>query len=121
MSYVTNTETADLLEKAADLIWDKGLAKNKYEAVDGSVCSLGALIRVAGVKDLFVGQSTLRQLGPQAARAVDRAANELAKHIGMERMSDVPFWNDRPERTQEEVRDAMLHTAKGLRNRARAA
>lgn len=82
----TVVSPADVLNRAADLIEEKGLAKRVFAAADGSHCAWGAMLE-AGY--------ALGELSLEAAETLMLAV--------VPRGESIPFWNDRPERTQAQV------------------
>jgi hypothetical protein len=91
---------AKVLEDAADVLLTRGWTQGAYHRPTGEVC-LSTALRIFDCSQ----DGTIRV----NARAA------LSQYLGGASLTD---WNDDPERTEGEVRDALLHTAKDLRNRA---
>jgi hypothetical protein len=87
---------ADLLDDAAGYIETHGWTQRVYADPNGRVCALGA-IGIVG-----------RVVGPVV---VTHAVLALRDTIG----HSVAFWNDHPDRTEQQVRDTLRAAAKGLR------
>ncbi|MFF4818101.1 hypothetical protein ACFY2K_26355 [Kitasatospora sp. NPDC001309] len=98
----------NIFEKAADLIDANGLAKKAYKDAEGCFCTLGALN--AALDNGFTGSETGE---PGIAH---EGMNEWLNYVGHlasvlpDGYTDVPEWNDEPERTKEEV-SAFLRKA----------
>lgn len=92
-------EADNLLLKAAAVIERQGWCQNSIGTLDGRVCLEGAINVAAGMTpgNLIVGVPAL------ALRRVVRALGESAF-----------MWNDRPERTKDEVVSKLRAVALGL-------
>lgn len=92
-------------ERAAEIMRERGFTKGTGQDDDGSVCTAGALVWAVvermGAIELSIDQSKA---------AIDM---ELGYPL-------VQWWNDEPQRTQEEVIDRLESTAKRLRNEGRS-
>lgn len=77
-----------ILRRAAVLIRQRGWAQNSFHAADGSLCILAAIAEAAA----------------GMGRDYRDAAQVVAERIG----ESLPYWNDRPGRTAEDVL-AVLH------------
>lgn len=99
---VTDEPWRDVLRRAADLVEQRGLAKNITCAADGSLCIRGALTVAAGrtARIPFWGD------GPRhdVSAAADCAMLNYLR-------SDVVAWNNAPERTKDEVVAALRAAA----------
>lgn len=115
MSY----ETADILDGAADVIerdgWHQGdygaPGKQDQQPIEGQpVCALGA-IRVARRLDVRWSAAAAAWFG-----GIDDhpAVEALAQTTGI-KVGGVHKWNDAPERTKQEVLDALRLAAKNER------
>lgn len=114
---LTDSQIADILEMAADILERDGWTKGAYEGVTGSHCAVGA-IRVA-LRDLNLNQ-----------RKEGQVCTELLPGIGLKvpllpdgdtrwnAPSDIIRWNDSQAETSYQVIDLFRNTAKDLRNRA---
>ena len=89
----------EILDRAADYIMQHGFAKGAFGLYGESSCALGALGHASWGYDYQEAYETLR---------------EHVQDISGE--SSVMYWNDLPERTEQEVIDAFRTTAKELRN-----
>ena len=83
-----------LLLRAADLIEERGHAKSALEDEKGRLCALGAL-------NLAHSGNATNWSG---ARDFIKARNKLARQV---KSNMISCWNNRPERTQQEVIDAL--------------
>lgn len=130
---VTKTEVAEVLEEAAEVV-RRGWVQDNYrgETADGKVghCLLGGIRCATGYmwtphRDAYgVCHSRTRLtkvaygwLAPSAhlQEVADVAADVVSAKLGG---ICVDSWNDKPGRTQEEVVEILLQTAKDLRNTA---
>lgn len=80
----------EVLTRAADLLEEKGWCQNYPVDMEGRMCAVGA------IRQASEGQ----EQGYFASRAAVKAQQAVEKAIGGEFISR---WNDRPERTKEEV------------------
>ena len=103
-------ETADILEKAAEVLEIRGWTQNTYEDAEGQVCAVGAIRVVAW------GHSRWSGTGAIDYQVAGMAQAAMSAHLGVRDLAIE--WNDSPERTKEEVIDAFKHAAKDLRNNA---
>lgn len=90
-------EAAALLEDAADLLEQGGWIKNAYQTSEG-YCVVGAIAAAA----------VSYPLTPTAIHVIARSALGDATGVG------TMMWNDAPERTKQEVLDALRGAAKEL-------
>lgn len=94
-----------LAAKAADLIEERGLAKNVLGDAWGRVCVHGALNLASH------GSTEYSSYTPPATRFPDPDASTwrcgllVARHIGIS--EGIVAWNNAPERTAQEVIDAL--------------
>lgn len=91
-------------ERAAEIMRERGLARGTGQDEDGSVCTGGAM-----------AWAVTERMGTDDVR-VDLVS--MAREMELDEFA-VPFWNDAPERTQEEVIERLELTAKRLRNEGR--
>jgi hypothetical protein len=98
---------ADVLDRAADVIAERGLCKGSFEGPDGSVCAGGAL-RVA-----LTG-------GPTNPLGDDQFGTYMyAVHRMTDVVDDVVVnWNDAPQRTADDVIAALQEAARRERGAA---
>lgn len=87
-------KTGKILIKAAELVAERGLAKG-LRISNGSLCAYGAIA-------MAVNGAAYCDSG--CAKAQDRMSNML-------RLYDFSVWNNEPERTKEEVIDALVAAA----------
>jgi hypothetical protein len=98
---------ADVLDRAADVIVERGHHKRNYVGLDGSVCAVGAIrVAIAG--------------GPVSPLRIDqfdtyRSAQAWASDVVG---SPISRWNDAPERTAGEVIAALREAARRERGAA---
>lgn len=104
---MTDTEIADALEKAADIVHVKGLAKYALEDEEGRVCARGAIFKA------LTGHANVTQA--LSISDFERVEGTMVKHLGLG-WETIPVWNNVPERTQFEVEEAFRGAAKDLRN-----
>lgn len=102
---------SQVLEEASEVIeagWCQGLFRSfDPEEEHDTYCAVGALAKVLGVQpDIMAWISD----EPDSFGYVLGALGDTV------RIAHVPTWNDKPGRTKEEVIDAMMTTAKRLRN-----
>lgn len=98
--------------------WDKVPAE---AVIQVSACAMGAMALADGwtwqQNMQFSTEKIIRELGSDQLR---EAVDALEAHLELERPTDyyaIPGWNDDPDRTKDEVIEAMKATAKDLRNR----
>lgn len=118
---------AEVLEKAADDIATNGLAKYKLENLVGQHCAIGALGHATGATfedgdfsldspvDHLLIEAAAEALMPQIPKDVLPSSRQAT---GQKAWNRVVYWNNAPERTAEEVAEAMRMAAKDLRNEA---
>lgn len=87
-----------VLRKAAKIIEKRGWIQKKLVDDEGRVCAVGALTCVA--KEDFISRGT--------------ATTKLIEHLnagkGMN-LIGIPYWNDQPGRTKQEVIATLLEVA----------
>jgi hypothetical protein len=96
---------ADALEKAAELVRAGWIQGDYYDDAETQFCAMGALSKACGERNLLEGVGIGSPLPLARAALVEQVGTAL-----------VTVWNDHPERTQDEVVEAMLQAAKILRN-----
>ena len=97
----------EVLDAAADYIEVHGHTKLVYGGRNnGPACASGAIDSVL-TKNNLIYHSDLFTTARQAL--VDSLG-------GYDSIVSIPEWNDKPERTKQEVVDAMRHAAEELRN-----
>lgn len=107
-----NARAVERLERAADYLRWNGHCKGRRFMLrdDGAVSAC-----VMGVLSRFTHQGEeLEWMGIDADGW--RALDALAEHLGLSNADGIVNWNDHPDRTAEEVVEALLATAKKLRN-----
>lgn len=103
----TKNETADLLEKAADVIFTQGHCKGQLENDKGEVCAVGALkVAAYGIAYNIYNEVSDGVIFDNSYQAL---CNKLDPYA-------ITTWNDLPETTAEQVMDTMKEVAKDLRN-----
>ena len=114
---MTEKPVSQILEEAAEELKKEGWIKRSFGGRGMGYCSVGAIGTVLG-QDGFWAWSDVENSEP--VRALDEYL-DLGGKSGYEgwRGSRVESWNDREERTQQEVLDAFINTAKQLRNEGR--
>ena len=91
---------ADVLDRAADLIEEKGWCQHRYKGYFGAYCALGA------INEINYGNPS-GVVGTKAEAEV-----LLEGKLGL----DVARWNDAWEQTAEAVIDTLRDVARGLRD-----
>lgn len=105
-----DNETADVLDRAADELLMRGWTQGALEDGAGRVCALGALL-AADLGAVRIGQD-LTPVG-------NRAFAVLGEFVDAAQYDTViAGWNNDPDRTEDEVHDALRGCAKELRERA---
>lgn len=95
---------ADVLRRGRDLLREKGWTQKAYKNDSGCMCSLGACYVAAGVP---VSEEQTHAHTAEEVSAEDRA--DEAQHFLYRAIREIGGlygvidWNDRPERTVEEV------------------
>jgi putative intracellular protease/amidase len=98
---------ADVLDRAADVIAERGHCKGDYEGPDGSVCAIGALlVAIAGGPADPLNARQFHTYMSARDWASDVVGNAVAR------------WNDAPERTADEVIAALREAARRERGAA---
>lgn len=108
-------DAAELLDRTADVIEERGHAKESLEDEDGRVCLVGGLNVAAfgkALNTLDTDASWSELLATLRTR--EQAVDALSAYLGVGRFGLVP-WNNAPEREPFEVTDACRHAAKVLR------
>jgi len=97
-----HNEVADVLDGAADVIERDGWHQGHYYIPGEGVCAIGAFAQATGLRHPDIED---RGFGPRRA---------LAGHLGFDPDYAGPIirWNDAPERTKQEVLDALRKAAK---------
>jgi len=88
---------ADVLDKAADVIVERGWCQGQFRNSAGQVCALAAVHTAARTTPF--------------TWVADEALGIIRKRVGM----SVAYWNDAPERTADEVITALRECAASLR------
>lgn len=103
--------TSEILDKAADLIDERGLAKGWYCGPGGTLCARGAIYAAAGYEPEPDGSDHDWIAGLLRHDEVMRAEVLIDQVIGYV----VSQWNDAPERTAAEVATALRGAAEAAR------
>ena len=111
-------EPADVLEDGADIIEKEGHGKGNYFVPGQGYCALGALGTAAGV--FYDHDQSTDPALKERFTVYAEAADALAELVTVDRTRNnldnrrhlVPAWNDAPERTKQEVLDALRKAAK---------
>lgn len=101
---------SDILLKAADLLEKHGLAKFQRMDINGSMCFLGAVQAAQfGISDQikYGGDSDLTLEVSEAVASLLK----LRKGHAPDTRQAVADWNNHPERTSQQVIDAMRQAA----------
>jgi hypothetical protein len=96
---------ASLLNRAADILDERGWFQGNYMSPDGCVCALGSLHLAANELVGAPNRATFAT-GPEFEAALDRIYGALQS----DSMDSIADWNDSEGRTKDEVQ-AMLRRA----------
>jgi hypothetical protein len=110
---MNDLELADLYDKSADVLEDKGWCRGTLWDPAGHVCARGAMLSA-----LTEGQPRpvwLDDIWPNEYTKYLTADNRLAQFL---KVPDVADWNNTVAKDKFEVIDAFRHAAKELRNDA---
>ncbi|MFY2788494.1 DUF6197 family protein [Rhodococcus sp. MALMAid1271] len=109
---------SEILNRAADLLADKGWNRGYYQSPEGCLCAVGAITLAAGgcfsydedgTPDDFQGPNDDSRGIYAAMEAVEQA---VSGSVGVDAARDLVTWNDDPDRTQQEVIDTFRSVAK---------
>lgn len=105
------TTPKQLLLEAADIIRQRGLAKRCLLSSDGKVCAVGAMYFALGMGDkirpvLGLSDGDVKDFARSEAECLLLKSLEV---IGLR--SSLAGWNDRPERTAQDVINLFEKTA----------
>lgn len=104
------TDIPGILDKAADLIDENGLAKIFLITSEGSMCTRGAIMAATGRR-----VSSLEH-NPEEEVATTAVANYLGLvPSGVDGRNAIADWNNRFERQPEHVTSALRETAASIR------
>lgn len=109
--------TSQMFEDTADYIREHGWTQRTEQNLAGNVCAIGALRRATPLMSAIFDNA----YGPRAVEAGSALWPYLMDLMGLwgQGFRNIPEWNDRPERTGEEVLDALMLAAKKLRDLGR--
>ena len=111
---MNDLELADLYDKSADILEDKGWCKFTLWDEQGRVCARGAMMS-AMLPSPVADISWLRLADNPIEINIAEADSRFAELIGVE---NVATWNNLVAKDKFEVIDAFRHAAKELRNDA---
>lgn len=94
---------AELLERTAEVITERGHCKGRLQDERGRVCLIGGVHVAADTLD-----SPNQDVRTEALDA-------LRAYLGLQFIYDLPAWNNAPGREPHEVTDTCRHVAKVLR------
>lgn len=101
------TKVAEVLERAAEVIEERGWCQNDLYTADGRLCLMGAVDRVTRTEaGVF-----LNAMEAMDEYVIDNYA--ARRGIGLR---PCVTWNDSADRTEHEVIDALRRCAKDIRN-----
>lgn len=112
--------TADILERAATLIEERGHAKRVHVTKAGCLCSAGAMYAVVGMEPVPGQRNCERwptfswERSLEAVEAYNWFSDWL-KRSGFADDVDAVQWNDRRARTKEDVVSALRAAAQAAR------
>ena len=98
--------STDVLLRAAELLGEKGWCQGTARDAEGHMCAIGAL---QAAND----EVTQRWQSAEYRRAQDRLQDHLWGDELLTEAHTIPYWNDNPERTAEDVILALKRTAAG--------
>lgn len=107
---MSNPQLAAVYREAAEVIRTNGHRKNRFCDSNLRVCTLGAL-SIAVTGDPEPPEELDGLLAEAVADLSPRIDSTIADWDPEERIAD---WNDEPERTADEVVDALLLAAKAV-------
>jgi hypothetical protein len=119
MTTTVPTTVPEVLQRAADLIDQRGHAKGDYIDANGCLCARGAIYAAVGIEpttDVANIRHWPTYNRSRFALAV-AAGKALESHIGTDQspLDPVVRWNDAPERTAAEVSAAFRSAAEAAR------
>lgn len=130
------SDVADVLEYAADNLFTNGFRKHmagqpgEEQCVAGHICTSAWLVvgitpevlrwEAGGSMPFLSGSVVVGADARRRQRWLETMARRmLVAHLGLNQLKNgdlLPDWNDNKETTAEDVREALLLTAKDLRN-----
>lgn len=117
---MNDVELAEVLERAAEILDERGWCQGETQARSGSVCLVGS-VNISLKERLNLGSVVWVADTGESNQIREAIAQHLVQSgftvgRGFENFPLIGMWNDAKDRTQDEVRDALLGTAKELRN-----
>ena len=103
--------TADILERAATLIEERGWNQGWYVNGCGGLCTTGAMFAAVGMEPVLGQDSNWNTFNEIAFRSAQAAWDRFTAHVAQH----APQWNDAPERTKEEVVSTLRAAAQAAR------
>jgi hypothetical protein len=100
--------TSEILDKAADLIEERGWNQGWYVNDCGGMCVRGAMFAAVGVAIPVSKTAPWPTYEPQLGRDVYAATVVMDEHV----RTPVERWNDYPRRTAAEVVEALRAAAR---------
>lgn len=115
---ITDTEIADVLDVAVENLercaWGQGTHRNVFKQICAQDAIWMALVKTTTVAEHW---GSTKSVGSGFVyMSADDIEGAVRRHLGLS--SPLSSWNDRPERTKDEVIEAFKATAKDLRNEA---
>lgn len=112
--------TADILDKAADLIEQRGHAKRVHVTKAGCLCASGAMYAAVGMEPVPGQRECGRWPSFDWSRSLEVAEaydwfGAWLKRSGFKADTDAVQWNDRKIRTKEEVVSTLRAAAQAAR------
>lgn len=115
---LTNTELADYIDQVHEWLIEHGWGQeHAYDEQTGHYCVMGAINNVVGWAEgntcVVFGPPQVYEQDPrvEARIEINRA---LCAALGPDELA-LAFWNDDPDRTEDEVLDLLRTAAKELR------
>lgn len=118
----TELEAAELLEKGAEILEQRGWCRLVLQSREGQYCAIGSLIAAdKGLPlQLPVDLWEMKSVPSLAMKRLADAVNPCCiPNIPNNAWTRIARWNNQVDRTAGEVIDAMRQTAKDLRNEAK--
>lgn len=109
-SALTKTEAADIAEKCAELISERGHAKGNFQ-VDGAFCLFGAINYYTTSRISASKYNDVMSL----ISAYDIVSDAVIKRLNVSSAEKAVRWNDRKGTSKEDVVLLFKHVAEDLR------
>lgn len=101
--------TSEILNKAADIVEQRGHSKGVYSDSTGRVCAVGA------INAAILGTTKIEHLPIWYSGLDTHAGRVLHSLVCADEYWSITDWNDAPERTKEEVVAALRQAAEAVK------